>query len=297
MNNPKIGILGVGAIGSVIVSYLNDDVVCFNRTHKDTINIKRFNKEINIPIDCKTTVNRHTLDWLIVCLKEHQYDNAKNWFNALIFENTKVVVIRNGIDLKEPLLPYTSSEKILECIIDCPTQLENDNFYHQLSKPKLTIPKTKFSVNFKELFNFNDVEINIASNFKTESWMKIGESSALGSILCLSGKTCEIFKEIIVQQLYKNILFEAISVAKKDRAIIDDSFINNALQKVLQYPTSKGSSMLTDRLQGKPIEIGAKNGVISNFGKKHGIKTPLNDKICELLKDINSTSENLLKFL
>jgi 2-dehydropantoate 2-reductase len=297
MNN-KIGILGLGAIGSVIASYLNDDLYCSNRSPKKFIKIKRFNNLIDIPIVCQTRPDKHVvLDWLIICLKEYQISSASLWFENLISINTKVVVIRNGLEFTEPLLPYTSSNNILGCIIDCPTQLEEDGFYHQYSKPKLILYKSNLSNEFKQLFNITEIEINLVQDFKTASWKKVCESSALGSILCLSGKTCEVFEYEKNQKLYTNILGESIDVAIADGARIEDSFRETIFQKTMSYPKTKGSSMLSDRLNENPIEINAKNGLNSRFGKIHGIETPLNDKICLLLKDVNANSGNLLKQL
>ena len=45
--------------------------------------------------------------------------------------------------------------------------------------------------------------------------------------------------------------------------------------------------MLTDRLIGRPIELGAKNGIISKKGKEYNIPTPLNDWVCLMLKFTN----------
>jgi 2-dehydropantoate 2-reductase len=42
-------------------------------------------------------------------------------------------------------------------------------------------------------------------------------------------------------------------------------------------------SMLQDLKHGKPCEIDAINGVVCEFGRKHGIKTPINDKIVEIV--------------
>jgi 2-dehydropantoate 2-reductase len=42
-------------------------------------------------------------------------------------------------------------------------------------------------------------------------------------------------------------------------------------------------SMLQDLKHGKPCEIDAINGVVCDFGRKHGIKTPINDKIVEIV--------------
>jgi len=181
----KIGVLGIGAIGSVIVSYLRPSVslYCFNRSKKEVIRIWRFGNDVVIPVDCTNSTNStnpQILDWLIICLKEYQFIEAKHWFENLITQKTKVVVIRNGLGFKESLLPFTLSENILECIIDCSTQLLENGYYHQLSKPILTVLKSELSNKFTEIFNTNEIIINQVQDFKTESWKKVCQSSTLG---------------------------------------------------------------------------------------------------------------------
>ena len=43
-------------------------------------------------------------------------------------------------------------------------------------------------------------------------------------------------------------------------------------------------SMLQDLKKGKPCEIDAINGVVCDFGRKHGVPTPVNDRIVEVVK-------------
>lgn len=45
-------------------------------------------------------------------------------------------------------------------------------------------------------------------------------------------------------------------------------------------------SMLQDLKKGKPCEIDAINGVVCHWGRKCGVKTPINDKIVEIIKNI-----------
>ena len=45
-------------------------------------------------------------------------------------------------------------------------------------------------------------------------------------------------------------------------------------------------SMLQDLKKGKPCEIDAINGVVCEFGRKHNVPTPINDKIVEIIKKI-----------
>lgn len=47
-------------------------------------------------------------------------------------------------------------------------------------------------------------------------------------------------------------------------------------------------SMLQDIKHGKPCEVDAINGVVCDFGKKYGVKTPINDRIVEVIKKIQA---------
>ena len=43
-------------------------------------------------------------------------------------------------------------------------------------------------------------------------------------------------------------------------------------------------SMLQDLKKGKPCEVDAINGIVCEWGRKCGVKTPINDKIVEIIK-------------
>ncbi|GJM34228.1 MAG: 2-dehydropantoate 2-reductase [Saprospiraceae bacterium] len=295
MLKKNVGILGIGAIGSVISILLKDnknlELGYFNRSVRKVVKIKRADVAIDMPIRCHTSVELdNPLDWLIICLKEYHFTKAKTWLKKLIDPSTKVAVIRNGLQLKEPILPFTTAGQILECMIDCPTQPGKDGYYQQFYPPTITVTKGDLATSFLELFHNLEVTFKFATDFNTENWKKVCESSALGAILCLTGETCWIFKDEKVKKLYQTILEEAVAVAKADGANIEPSFVADMLVKLMTYAPTKGSSMLTDKKNGHPIELGAKNGVISKIALDYGIATPVNDLICVLLSKTNSFS-------
>ncbi len=290
----KVGILGTGAIGSAI-SYLLQantslDLHFYNRTLKDTVKVLYNGIESEILLDDINNYNQE-LDWLIICLKEHQYNSATSTLLKLVRPHTKLVSIRNGLYHKEPLLEYTKEENILECIIDCPTQQKQDDIYQILRKPILTVPESKLARDFENLFQGENATIKQTFDFKTACWKKVCESATLGAILCLSGETCWVFQDDELLELYKTALKESIQVAIADGAKIEVDFIDKMIAKLLSYPPEKSSSMLKDRLNEKPIELGAKNGVIVEQGKQNGVLTPINDLFVKLLKKTNTTIE------
>lgn len=104
-----------------------------------------------------------------------------------------MVVIRNGLRLKEDILSSTSEENILECIIDCQTEYLKNNYYKTIKPPELTGPKSTLASKFELLFNTSEIGLHHVQNFKTKNWEKLCESGALGAILCLHNDTARIF--------------------------------------------------------------------------------------------------------
>ena len=290
-----VGILGVGAIGSVIAKELsinqNLELFFFNRSEKKEIQVQFKNKiyQLNTTNSYEFSP-KNQLDWLVICLKEYHFTDAKDWFQKLIFPKTKIVVIRNGMELKTPLLPYASEDRILECMIDCPVQLDKNGIYQQMKNVQLSSLSGELSLEFKNLFFNKKFSLQQFRDFKTAAWKKLIESASLGAITCLTGETCWIFEKKEIKDWYKKIIEESIFVAQADGAIIPNDFCSYLLEKVKTYPKEKGSSMLTDRLKGRPIELGAKNGIISKLGEKYKIPTPLNDWVCLMLKFTNQNS-------
>lgn len=121
---PRIAILGIGAIGSVITKELHKqfDISLYSRTAKQEINISDPNGKYSIPLQTnKNLPPDNIFDWLFVCLKEHQIKEALSYWHPLLSRQTKVVIIRNGINHKNHFLNYTSdliNRKLLNISID-----------------------------------------------------------------------------------------------------------------------------------------------------------------------------------
>jgi len=277
----------MGAIGTLIATGLfrNQKLkpYYFLRTPKDQIGFQAHDTYFSIsPKNVEAVSVENQLDWLIICLKEYHFEGAKDQLARLIFPKTKIAVIRNGLDLKEPLLPYAEEARILEVMINASVQPKREGFYELLSFPKITLPQSDLATEFENLFFKTEEPYFLFSqveDFKTAQWKKLIESASLGAIQCLTGETCRVFEKKEMRVAYENLVRESIQVAQEDGANISHNFVNVLLEKLGKYPPHKGSSMLTDLKNGRPIEWGAKNGVISKIGKKLGVATTLNDEM------------------
>ncbi len=291
-----IGVFGLGAIGSAIgeellQSHSMNTIHFYSRTPKNFIKLKKENSTHELPIMLESLpYKKGQVAWLIVCIKEHQISEAIHALSGLIHSKTKVAVIRNGLRLKEPYLDFMDESQVLECSIDCPTQPVENGFYKVYKNPIITVQACTLANEFSLLFKDSQLTVNQVSDYHTENWKKVCESSASGAILCLTGETCWIFENEKLRTLYSDILKEAVTVALADGAKLENDFRDKMLTKLLSYPKSKGSSMLTDRLNGNPIELGAKNKIICQIGKLRNVETPLNDLVVTLLQCVNKNS-------
>lgn len=273
----KVGIFGVGSIGSLLAKYLeeNNSNQCyfFNRQQKEKTKIV-FNKQLStISLNPINNYNIE-LDWLIVCLKAYHYHEAMTDLRKLTTPKTKVAIFRNGLELSSNFQHFVSKEKILETIIDCSVQLSEDGNYIQYRKPIISIPSSTLGTKFIKLFALSDIDFIMTESFQVDQWKKLIESASLGSIQCLTSQPCVVFKDHKWLKIYKELINEGIKVAQSEGISLSLDFKLDLLQKLKKYPDDKGSSMLMDKLSGKQIELEAKTGAIVKIANKNGISVP-----------------------
>lgn len=288
----RVGIFGIGAIGSVLTKYLSrnteSELYFFNRTKHKSIKIIHNQEEDEIQLNLPNELNSE-LNWLLICLKEHQIKEAKNDIKGLIGEQTKLAIFQNGINISKPYEELSNKNQILETIIDCPTERISKRNFKQIKNPKIVLPKSKIANEFMNLFvNDEEVKFELTQDFNKSQWLKLIESSTIGSIQSITKKPCSIFQETKYLNDYKLMIKEGIKVAQSESIYLGSDMLNELLLNLENYPVSKGSSMLTDRMNGKTLELEAKIGAIVNTAKRNNINVPISDRYYKSLLDYNS---------
>lgn len=282
----NIGIFGVGCIGSVLSKYLvqklTHHVFFYNRSPKEELLISYKEDELIIPVVLEKDESVE-LDWLIVCVKHYHLAAALSRIEKLVRRQTKLAIFRNGLNQAEDFHGFVSLENILETTIDCPTQKMDNGAYHQLKKPSITLPDNALAEEFKNLFKGSEVELRLSTDFKMEQWKKLIESSSLGSIQALTKEPCSIFRVQRYKAVYARLIIENIRVAQSEGIQIELSYVDTLLEKLKSYPETKGSSMLSDVLSGRQLELDAKIGAILKLGLKNKLDLPLTQKIYQAL--------------
>ena len=286
----KIGVFGIGAIGSVLVKYLvqniNNELYYYNRTKHKSIKINYNQTAQEIPVKFYDKINTK-LDWLIICLKQYQIEDAIQDIKELLTSKTKLVIFQNGTKLSTPYEKLISRNRILETTIDCPVQRINKSEFNQLRIPLITLPKNELAKEFVNLFSNNEIRIEQIQNFSKTQWIKLIESSSIGAIQSLTGQPCSVFKENKYLNDYKVLIKEGIRVANSESIDFEIDVLSQILEKMNTYPPSKGSSMLSDKLMGNILELDAKIGAIVKIANRNNVKVPVSEKYYEALLNQN----------
>ena len=87
------------------------------------------------------------------------------------------------------------------------------------------------------------------------------------------------------RNLGKNIILETRAVAKADGVDVSETECLEMFNRIVDSRQTNKSSMAFDVLKNRKTEIDFISGAVSKkIGKKHGIKTPLNDLMYNIIK-------------
>ena len=86
------------------------------------------------------------------------------------------------------------------------------------------------------------------------------------------------------RNLGKEIILETREVAKADGVDVSEKDCLEMFNRIVNSRQTNKSSMAFDVLKNRKTEIDFISGAVSKIGKKHGIKTPLNDLMYNIIK-------------
>lgn len=124
--------------------------------------------------------------------------------------------------------------------------------------------------------------VELAADFTTVAWRKLLQNAVAG-LMVLTGRRAGMFAREEITALGLAYLHECLLVARAEGAALGDSVPQEIIAGFHRAPADLSTSILIDRLNGRPLEWDIRNGVVQRRGRQHGIPTPLSDIIVPLL--------------
>jgi 2-dehydropantoate 2-reductase len=293
----KIIVLGSGAIGSLYgakLSRYNDVILVGRPNHVAEINKKglKITGEEESVYKIKATTVIDDIDDNSLILLTTKVINNKSVIESiknLIKKNTIILCLQNGLE----------SEDIVKSIIgDRCTVLRGitavgSTFlkpgvvqFNNLSYTK--VEKSPLSDEIVNVFNKCGLKAEVSENIKEDIWKKLVVNCILNPISAILRIDNGTTSEERLNPLKTLVLEECLKVADKecvDVGIRSIETINSSIKGSRNL-----SSMHQDILKGKKTEIDFINGAIVKIGKMHGIKTPVNEALIAIIKEMENST-------
>ena len=317
----RSAIYGAGSLGTVLGAYLtkngvNIDLINRNRAHVEALK----EKGARITGTVEMTVPVHALlpeemagKYDIIFLMTKQLNNREvvTFLKDYLAEDGLVVTLQNGIP-EDAVAEIVGPEHTVGVVVEWGATLSapgestltsspDSLSFHMGGMPGIREEKLR---QVKELLE-KMCPVEIEPNLPGARWSKLlinATFSGLGTVI--GGTFGDVTADPRARETAVRCMKEVIDVGHaagvefapvQGKNITALFYYTNPLKKavaklILPVAMKKHAaiepSMLQDLKKGKPCEVDAINGVVCDWGKKTGVPTPVNDRIVEILREI-----------
>ena len=290
---PKIALIGPGAIGGLVAGWLcqdkNNDVSICVRTPVRRLRLSTPYGNFKAQPEILTEKHQASpVDWVMVTTKAYDSGSAAAWFPGLLDDDTQVAIIQNGVDHVDRFSAWLPRERILPVMIDCPTERVEPEKIQQRGAASMVVPDSTMGTAFTKLFAQTKIDVITDPDFLSVVWRKLCINAA-GAVNALTLEPARIAHNPHAASVMRTLVNETIAVGRAEGANLDDGLADEVIRIYQGQPADSINSLHADRLAGRPMEIGLRNGVIVRLGRKHGISTPFNKMAVDLLESVSPT--------
>ncbi len=319
----KYAIYGAGSLGTVLGAFITKnggeiDLINRNKAHVEALNTK--GAKIIGTVDMTVPVKAITPDQMegkyeVIVLLTKQLFNTEvvTMLKDYLTDDGVIVTLQNGIP--EPsVADVIGTEHTMGCAVEWGAALIEPGVC------ELTSDKDSLSFHMGKMDGITDAQfkkvkallemmcpVHEEENLMGARWSKLlinATFSGLGTVV--GGVFGSVTEDKDCQKVAVRCMKECIDVGHASRVefapvqgknIVGLFYWKGALKRkfaefLLPIAMKKHRdiepSMLQDLKKNKPCEVDAINGVVCDFGKKCGVKTPVNDRIVDIIKKIQN---------
>ena len=317
----RTAIYGAGSLGTILGAYINRagvpvELINRNKVHVEALNT--FGAKITGTVEFTQKVTAYTPDLMsgqydILFLMTKQQNNKEvvQMLKGFLAPDGVLVTFQNGLPEMQ-IAEVLGEERVLGCTVAWGATMLSAGVCELTSEPD-ALSFSLGSVSPKRSQHFTAVKellekmgtVEVEDNFIGTRWSKLLINAAFSGMSAVLGCT---FGEAagpedsrrVVQALIK----ECIDVCAKGgiriepvqgKDIVKLLDYKGALKKAISFfiipiairkHAKLKASMLQDLEKGKLTEVEAINGAVSDYGRKVGCPTPMNDKVVEIIHKI-----------
>jgi 2-dehydropantoate 2-reductase len=284
----RVAVVGPGAIGVTYAAAAEEaghDVVLCGRRPAPAPVVERpdgAEHRLASPVVADPAAADGPVPWVLLAVKAHQTAGAAAWLEALCGAGTTVAVLQNGVEHRALVAPLAGDATVLPTVVWCPAEVVAPGRVQQRGEAALSVPDDDAGAALAGLFDGSSAVVRRVADFTTEAWRKL-TSNAVAGLLPITRRRIEVLSSDGMHEVGLAFARECVAVARAEGANLSDDDAAGIFDRLAAMPPDLGTSILFDRLAGRPMEWDARNGVVRRLGARHGIPTPISDVLVPLL--------------
>lgn len=321
MNDRSIVVIGAGAIGGICAAYIakagyDVQLVCKHedkaqRCSREGIHITGLRGEQYVKL--KAVANIAQLsgkpDIVLIVTKAYDMPDVARSILPFLKADSLVVSMQNGICV-EALAEVVGAQRAIGCVVGWGSTMLEDDTLNMTSEGDFVIGGIVPGLDLSELQQVltSVVPTRISDSIIAELYSKMIVNACITSLGVLSGLYLgQIMNKREARNIFISIISEAVSVANAMKLIIEpyggklDYYAlvrgKSALDHLRRHLTIRvigfkyrrlKSSSLQSIKRGRPTEVDYFNGYVAKKGAEFGVATPVNTRIVEMIKAIET---------
>lgn len=302
-----VAVIGAGALGTLFGARLADagetvTLVGHPGRHLDAV--ARSGITVEGPAGDRNTVPVETTtdhdavgdaDWVLLAVKS--YDTASAMADiADALSDQSVLTVQNGLGNAETIADFVPSERVVVGTTAHGASIPDPGHVVHAGTGE-TVVGRYFAANDDEVETIAEaltsagIQTSVTDRPRDAIWEKVIVNTGINAATALARvPNGALVKYPPGERLLERAIEEGVAIARAEGQLIPDDVVARA-ESVARRTAPNRSSMRQDVEAGSRTEIEALNGAIVSLGTDHGIETPVNRTLADLIR-LASTADD-----
>ncbi len=317
----RIAIYGAGSLGTILGAYISKggvSVELINRNKAHVEALKEQGARVVGSVQFTQKVVAYTpeemsgeYDVIFLMTKQQHNKEVVQMLKSYLASDGALVTFQNGLPEMQ-IADILGAERVLGCTVAWGATLREPGVCELTSEPD-ALSFSLGAVSKERNKNFDKIKavlelmgkVDVEENFIGTRWSKLLINAAFSGMSAVLGCTFgEAAGPRVSRRIVQALIKECIDVCKaggiriepvQGKDIVKLLDYNNPLKRAFSFfiipiairkHAKLKASMLQDLEKGKLTEVDAINGAVSEYGRKVGCPTPMNDRVVEIIHGI-----------
>lgn len=284
-----VAVIGAGAIGTSVASALaragRPVTVCGASRRFGRIEVTEDGSTESWPVaQADSPGDIAGYDTAVLAVKAHQTEAAAAWLRAVSAPGTTVLVAQNGVEQRERVAPHTGGAYVVPAVVYLNVERTGPGraTLRRVGRRDLVLPDEAPARALAAELTAGRMRVGLEADFVTAAWAKLLANITANPLTALTGRRADVLRDPGVGAVARRIMDEALRVARAEGAALSAAHAREVLAWLENAPEGATTSMLQDRIAGRPLEYDALTGAVVRAAERHGIDVPVNRLILAL---------------